>query len=326
MRPTAGLPGRTERGHRLLAVAQAVAVAVLLVLGFTLAPSTVGAAAGGQPHPAAASNRPAPRASTGKPTASSPVTATPSPPPTASPKPKHTPKPQATATPSPPPTASPKPKHTPKPQATATPTPSPTASSPLPSPTPTGHGNSGNGNGNGGNAGNGSSGSGGNGSGAGGSGGSGPGRAGGSGSTPLTLGSGSGSGRIGSGSSAAAAGAASDPPGLSVPAVTGVSFGPERDPSGDPSDAAGSLNAGTFLDFRLTKSIEVLTPMALLALPSLLILLSVAAQVAGGMIWIPLTRRVLTAAGRVPAPGERRRRAAAPVARPDRSPRGRQAR
>jgi hypothetical protein len=60
------------------------------------------------------------------------------------------------------------------------------------------------------------------------------------------------------------------------------------------------LEADVFLDFRLATSIEVLTPLAILALPGLLVLLSLAAQLAGGALWIPLTRRLLGVRDGVP--------------------------
>ncbi len=63
---------------------------------------------------------------------------------------------------------------------------------------------------------------------------------------------------------------------------------------GGPGEGSDSLFGGSvFLDFDLASSIDLLTPVALLALPGLLIVLSLVAQVAGGILWIPITHRLL---------------------------------
>jgi hypothetical protein len=54
-----------------------------------------------------------------------------------------------------------------------------------------------------------------------------------------------------------------------------------------------ALDTEIYLDVRFAGSPYLLAPAALLALPLLLIALSVAAQIAGGLLWIPMTNRVL---------------------------------
>jgi hypothetical protein len=80
--------------------------------------------------------------------------------------------------------------------------------------------------------------------------------------------------------------------------------------SGQPGEGSESLFGGAiFLDFDLATSIDLLTPAALLALPGLLIVASLVAQVVGGILWIPITHRLLGDRARgSDGPGARRRR------------------
>jgi hypothetical protein len=54
-----------------------------------------------------------------------------------------------------------------------------------------------------------------------------------------------------------------------------------------------ALDADIHLDVRFAGAVDLLAPAALLAVPLLLIALSLAAQIAGGLLWIPMTNRVL---------------------------------
>jgi hypothetical protein len=65
-------------------------------------------------------------------------------------------------------------------------------------------------------------------------------------------------------------------------------------------DGDGGLEAEIFLDIDLAGSIEVLAPAALMAVPGLLILLSLVAQLVGGVVWIPVAGRVLGGRERCP--------------------------
>jgi hypothetical protein len=99
---------------------------------------------------------------------------------------------------------------------------------------------------------------------------------------------GSGGSRGGRGDSGSGS-ATSAPAPFSVPgSVPGIR---SRDQAGGGSESL--FDGVMFLDFDLASSIDILTPAALLALPGLLIVLSLVAQVAGGLLWIPMTRRLL---------------------------------
>jgi hypothetical protein len=108
-------------------------------------------------------------------------------------------------------------------------------------------------------------------------------------------------GRTGAGAPAAPTARAEVP--LTVPGP--FAHGAAGDLEGEGGAQVG-LAADIYLDFDLAGTLEVFTPAALLALPGLLILASLAAQIAGGILWIPLTHRLL--GGRTSStPGSRSR-------------------
>jgi hypothetical protein len=197
-----------------------------------------------------------------------------SPAPTVTPERKAKPSdaPRRTAKPGPTPKASPRSTPTPTPDAGPTPTPEPTATpraTHKPRPTPAASDG-------GGTGGAGKS----NGQGAGGA--PGPGAS----SAPTTKGGGgNGSGKP----------ADVQAPGQDVFGVPGAGSLLAADRASERAAGEGSdaLDTEIYLDVRFASSPDLLAPAALLALPLLLIVLSVAAQIAGGLLWIPMTNRVL---------------------------------
>jgi hypothetical protein len=60
----------------------------------------------------------------------------------------------------------------------------------------------------------------------------------------------------------------------------------------------GSLESAAYLDLRFAGSVEWLAPAALVAIPGLLIVAAMLAQLLGGIAWVPITRRLLGAPNR----------------------------
>ncbi len=268
-RPVAAADGERRGRLRLLTLTTVATwlVALAVTGGPAMAAGTNGtspdAAAHAQKSPAAASPTPKPTKAAPTPQATSGARATPKPKPT--PKATHKPQPTAKATQKPQPT----PKATQKPQPTPKAS-NPPGSSNAPTARPTSNAGGGKG---GGGAGGGSQGSGG------------------SAAThrPGTAGTGGGASP---GGSQAAPVRASAPP--DVFAVTGAAPLDADGPEG--ASEAGSdqaLQADIHLDFRWDASLPLLAPAALFAMPAFLIVVSLLAQLATGVLWIPVTGRVL---------------------------------
>ena len=248
-------PGTGDgRRVRLRLLTIATTAAWLVAVIATSAPALAAGADTGRPGMASPSGAPAKPKATATPT----TKAKPTSPPRATPKPDPTPK----ASPRPTPRASG------RPAATPTPTPEPTA---KPHPTPAGSPATG----------------------------SGP------AITPKPHGQGSGAApgsHAGSTSGrdrqADTAGASSPDAGTTSPdvfAVPGAGLALTAMAGGTTvtETGAGPLEAEIYVDVRFATSMDWLAPAALLAVPALLIALSLVAQLVGGVLWIPLTNRVL---------------------------------
>ena len=88
--------------------------------------------------------------------------------------------------------------------------------------------------------------------------------------------------------------------------------GAREDPGGSagtgstPDRGDGSLGMAVYLDLQFAGSVEWLAPAALVAVPGLLIVAAMLAQLLGGIAWIPITRRLMGAPVRRSQGGRRR--------------------